>query len=69
MRPDLTGRGDGARYLTAILAFARRALGATELRATVAEVNERAMRACERAGFRRVARFLVTDGAYWILEA
>jgi len=68
MRPDLTGRGDGARYLAAVLDFARQTLGGGELRATVAEVNARALRLCERAGFRRVARFENVDRAYWILE-
>jgi HTH-type transcriptional repressor of NAD biosynthesis genes len=67
MRPDLTGRGQGGRYLTAAVEFARRELGAGELRATVADVNERALRLCDRAGFRRVLRFDGSERAFWIL--
>jgi [ribosomal protein S18]-alanine N-acetyltransferase len=67
MRPDLTGRGHGARYLAAVLDFARRELGETAMRATIAELNARALRMCERAGFRRSARFENRDRAYWIL--
>ncbi len=68
VRPDLTGRGLGARYLAAALEFARRELGASRLRVTVAEFNARALRLCENAGFRRVARFDGRDRPYWILE-
>lgn len=67
LRPDLTGRGLGARYLQAALGFARRELGATSFRVTVAEFNARALRLCERAGFRRVARFDGPDRPFWIL--
>src|SRR5688500_3360193 len=67
MRPDLTGRGNGARYLGAVIAFARDRLGARELRATVAEFNARAIRAFERTGFRKVTRFENSDRAYWVL--
>jgi [ribosomal protein S18]-alanine N-acetyltransferase len=67
MRPDLTGRGHGERYLGAALDFATRELGATKFRATVAEFNQRALRLCERAGFRRLVRFEGRDRAYWIL--
>lgn len=68
MRPDLTGRGLGARYLAAVIRFARRELGATRLRVTVAEFNARALRLCEAAGFRRVERFEGRDRRFWILE-
>jgi [ribosomal protein S18]-alanine N-acetyltransferase len=67
MRPDLTGRGLGARYLSAVLAFGRRELGAMQFRATIAEVNARALRLCEHAGFRRVGRFDGPDRPFWIL--
>jgi [ribosomal protein S18]-alanine N-acetyltransferase len=59
LRPDLTGAGLGTLCLAAALELAGD-LGATAVRATVAEFNQRALRLCERAGFRRVARF---DGA------
>jgi len=68
MRPDLTGRGLGARYLAAVVGFARRELGATGLRVTVAELNARALRLFEVAGFRRVERFEGRDRPFWILE-
>ncbi len=68
MRPDLTGRGLGARYLAAVLEFARRELGASRLRVTVADFNTRALRLCENAGFRRVERFDGRDRPFWILE-
>jgi [ribosomal protein S18]-alanine N-acetyltransferase len=67
MRPDLTGRGHGGRYLGAALDFATRELGATRFRATVAEFNQRALRLCEGAGFRRLVRFEGRDRPYWIL--
>lgn len=67
LRPDLTGRGRGGRYLAAAVEFARRQLGAVELRSTVAEVNARALRLCERAGFRRVLRFAGPERGFWIL--
>ena len=67
MRPDLTGSGHGARYLAAVLDFAAHELGATVTRATIAELNTRALRMCERAGFVRVARFENRDRAYWIV--
>jgi ribosomal-protein-alanine N-acetyltransferase len=60
LRPDLTGAGLGTLCLAAALELAGRELGAGAVRATVAEFNQRALRLCERAGFRRVARF---DGA------
>jgi [ribosomal protein S18]-alanine N-acetyltransferase len=67
LRPDLTGRGNGVRFLTAALAFATRELGATEFRATVAAFNERALRACERVGFRKLMRFDGPERAFWVL--
>ena len=67
MRPELTGRGLGARYLAAVLAFARCLLGATRFRVTAADFNARALRLCEQAGFRRIERFEGKDRAFWIL--
>jgi RimJ/RimL family protein N-acetyltransferase len=73
MRPDLTGRGHGRRYLAAVIDHATRVHGATQLRATVAELNARALRMCERAGFVRVERFDRTPSPerpalpFWIL--
>ena len=67
LRPELTGGGLGTRCLAAVLEFAGRELGATETRATVAEFNARALRLCERAGFRRVARFEGAERPFVIL--
>jgi len=67
MRPDLTGRGDGARFLTAILAFARDDLGCTNLRATIAAWNERALRAARAAGFEEQTRFETPDGRRFVV--
>jgi [ribosomal protein S18]-alanine N-acetyltransferase len=67
IRPDRTGQRRGADYLAAAVAFARDELGATRVRATVAEFNARALRLCERAGFRRLIRFDGRDRPYWIL--
>jgi len=51
MRPDLTGRGLGASFIAAILAFARDRWAPIEFALDVFPWNERAIRAYERAGF------------------
>jgi [ribosomal protein S18]-alanine N-acetyltransferase len=55
--PDLTGQGNGHLLLGAILDFGRKTLQPTHFRATVAAVNSRAQRACEKAGYHRVDEF------------
>lgn len=62
VRPDLTGRGDGMRYLGAVLAFGVAQFQPTQLRLTVASSNQRAIRLYTRAGFREVSRFLSPYG-------
>ncbi len=57
VRPDLTGQGLGRGFVDAVLGFARQELAPAEFRVTVAEFNERALRAWKRAGFRPVQRF------------
>jgi ribosomal-protein-alanine N-acetyltransferase len=57
LRPDLTGRGRGAEIIGAGLLFARERFAPRRFRATVAAFNERALRACRRAGFRPARRF------------
>jgi [ribosomal protein S18]-alanine N-acetyltransferase len=51
VRPDLTGQGEGMRYLTAVLDFARGHFGPQPLRLSVAAFNQRAIRLYTRAGF------------------
>jgi len=57
VRPDLTGRGQGLRYVKAVLDFARRTFAPTAFRVTVAEFNKRALRVWEKADFRPVQTF------------
>ncbi len=63
LRPDLTGKGTGTRVLEAILAFAQERYAPTEFRATVAAFNERSLRVCEKAGFRRDRTFVRRDAS------
>ncbi|MBN1220191.1 MAG: GNAT family N-acetyltransferase [Anaerolineae bacterium] len=57
IRPDLTGQGNGATFVEAVLDFAPRTFAPTMFRVTVAEFNKRALRVWEKAGFRQVQRF------------
>lgn len=60
LRPDRTGQGMGGRFLVAVLAFAQQQFGPPAFRATVAAFNQRALRACEKVGFRPVQKFTST---------
>ncbi len=63
LRPDLTGRGVGLEVLQAGLAFGQEEFHPKAFRVTVATFNQRALRVCERAGFRETQRFKrVGDG-------
>jgi RimJ/RimL family protein N-acetyltransferase len=57
MRPDLTGQGLGATFVSAVLRFARQEMARTEFRITVAAFNKRALRVWQKAGFQPVQRF------------
>ena len=57
IRPDLTGRGNGSVYVSAVLDFAMDRFEPTIVRVTVAEFNQRAKRVWEKAGFRETQRF------------
>lgn len=57
MRPDLTGRGIGRRFVEAGLDFAYKAYSPDGFRMTVAAFNRRAVRVYEMLGFAQVAEF------------
>lgn len=58
IRPDLTGQGEGKRFLAALVAFAQAQEPPPEhLRVTVAGFNERAQRLVRGGGFAEVQRF------------
>jgi ribosomal-protein-alanine N-acetyltransferase len=57
VRPDLTGQGQGIRFVEAVVDFAGRSYAPRALRVTVAKFNARAQRVWEKAGFQRVQRF------------
>lgn len=57
VRPDLTGRGQGRRFLEAALAFGAARSGHPTARLTVAAFNARAIRLYARCGFAEVGRF------------
>lgn len=63
LRPDLTGQGQGRRFLEAILAFGIEQFQPLNLRLTVAAFNARAIRLYTAAGFGEVERFTSTYGA------
>lgn len=60
LRPDLTGQRRSRELIPPVLEFARRRLHAGQLRVTVAEFNQRAVRAWKRAGFEQHASFTAT---------
>ena len=72
MRPDLVGRGSGARFATAFLDFATGRVDAGRFRVVVKDWNDRSLRLVERLGFARTGVHRVQrDGAtetYVVLE-
>ena len=57
MRPDLTGQGNGQDYLEATIDFGRRMFSPRRMRIMVAEFNRRALKMCEKTGFRTTQKF------------
>ena len=57
LRPDLTGRGLGLKFVSAGLEFARERYAPTTFQLKVATFNQRAIRVYERAGFQRCRNF------------
>jgi RimJ/RimL family protein N-acetyltransferase len=58
MRPDLTGRGLGRRYMRTVVAFAEARFAPPALRLTVAVFNLRARQLYAHLGFRSVQQFV-----------
>jgi ribosomal-protein-alanine N-acetyltransferase len=70
MRPDLTGQGLGAEFLSAGLRFAQDSYSPPAFRLTVAIFNRRAISVYERAGFEPVETFGPTtrDGDWLLMK-
>ena len=60
LRPDLTGQGLGPYIMCAAMDFAMPVFKPRVFRATVAEFNLRARRACEKVGYVFAQRFVAT---------
>jgi len=57
IKPELTGRGNGAGYVEAVIAFARATFELGPRRVTIAAGNGRALRVWSRRGFNETQRF------------
>ncbi len=57
LRPDLTGHGLGPHILRASMEFARPLFSPVAFRVTIAAFNQRAQRACEKAGYVPIQKF------------
>jgi [ribosomal protein S18]-alanine N-acetyltransferase len=57
VRPDLTGQGQGPKYIAAVLNFAQSKFYPILFRVTVAAFNKRALQAWKKAGFQEVQTF------------
>ncbi len=62
LRPDLIASGQTARFLAAMVVFAKALFRPIGLRTTLDSSNQVALRAYQAAGFRRQATFLSSDG-------
>ena len=68
LRPDLTGHGLGPQIIRAAMDFARMEFSPPAFRATIAEFNLRAQRACEKVGYVFAQRFIAThNGAPFVI--
>ena len=57
VRADLTGQGQGQKYIAAVLNFAQSKFYPILCRVTVAAFNKRALQAWKKAGFKQVQTF------------
>jgi RimJ/RimL family protein N-acetyltransferase len=57
IRPDLTGRGHGQRFVSQVLDFARCEFNPDRFRVTIAAFNQRAQRVWSKVGFHPIGRF------------
>lgn len=60
-RPDLTGRGLGHKFLTAIIRIAMMSFKPTAFRVTIADFNLRAQKLCTNTGFRITDTFIKSN--------
>lgn len=68
MRPDLTGRGLGREFATAVLDHGRATPGPTRLRAVVQDWNERSRRLLRSLGFEETGEHPVGRVRYVVYE-
>jgi RimJ/RimL family protein N-acetyltransferase len=61
MKPELTGKGYGKKFFTAILDFAAQRFSPVTVRLTVADFNKRALHLYLGLGFSAVDRFIHAD--------
>ncbi|MBW4432697.1 MAG: GNAT family N-acetyltransferase [Pelatocladus maniniholoensis HA4357-MV3] len=68
VRPNLTGQGQGQRYIADVLNFAQSTFHSTIFRVTVAAFNERALRTWKKAGFQQIQTFQArADGRLFVI--
>ncbi len=58
LRPDLTGKGNGQAFFSAILDFSTETFSFDAFRVSVAEFNHRAIRLYRNMGFAKTTRFI-----------
>lgn len=64
MRPDLTGKGLGAEFVAAILAFVKERFAPEQVRLFVLPFNQRAIRLYEKMGFKRIGNYIQKSELY-----
>lgn len=67
MKPELTGKGNGARFFAAILEFIQETWKGINLRLTVAAFNKRAIRLYEKTGFKKEMQFKNEENTEFIV--